>query len=43
MQSSINLDPTRRAGAGVGVGAKQVVAPKLVYVTPYKALRNLIN
>ena len=45
----INLGPTRRRrGRGRGRRCRrgrkaEVVAPKLVYVTPYKVLRNLIN
>ena len=36
----VNLGPTGRKPIGAGVGA---AAPKLVYATPYKVLRNLIN
>ena len=48
MQSrGVNLGPTRRMPGrmpGCGRGRKaEAVAPKLVYVTPYKVLRNLIN
>ena len=40
------VPPGAGAGAGVGVGVgreAEVAVPKLVYVTPYKALRKLIN
>ena len=39
----VNLGPTGCAWARGRVGAKQVAAPKLVFATPYKALRNPIN
>ena len=43
----VNLGPTRRRrGRGRRRRRRrevEVVAPKLVYATPYKALRNLIN
>jgi len=43
----VNLGPTgRRLGRGRGHGRRrkaEVVAPKLVCATPYKALRNPIN